>query len=86
MDMKLLRPDSTTAGVVVAVVVITVLFVEIRKRILNPSRLPVFNDRKWYELGYGKATGRYIADPEGLIRKGLKIVGITSFVQLLLVW
>ncbi|KAE8143102.1 cytochrome P450 [Aspergillus pseudotamarii] len=64
--------DSITANVVVGVVIIAVLFVEISKRIPNPSKLPVFNDRKWFEFGYGKATARYIADPEGWIRHGLK--------------
>ncbi|KAE8330405.1 cytochrome P450 [Aspergillus sergii] len=64
--------DSITANIVVGVFVIAVLIVEIRRRTLNPSKLPVFNDRKWFEFGYGKATARYIADPEGWIRKGLK--------------
>ncbi|KAE8168343.1 cytochrome P450 [Aspergillus tamarii] len=72
MAINWFHHDSITANVVVGVVIITVLFVEIRKRLLNPSRLPVFNDQKWFEFGYGKATARYIADPEGWIRNGLK--------------
>ncbi|KAJ6181200.1 hypothetical protein N7519_011661 [Penicillium mononematosum] len=64
--------DSTSGGLVLGAIAITFLLLEIRARKLNPSRLPVFNDRKWWEFGYGKATKRYIDDPEGLIRAGLK--------------
>ncbi|CAG7945070.1 unnamed protein product [Penicillium nalgiovense] len=64
--------DSTSGGLVLGVIAITFFLLEIRARQLNPSRLPVFNDRKWWEFGYGKATKRYIDDPEGLIKAGLK--------------
>ena len=66
--------DSTPAGVVLGVILVAFLFVQIRARILNPSRLSVFNDRKWLEFGYTNARQRYIDDPEGLIRSGLQQV------------
>ena len=78
--------QSNPAGVAFAVVVISYLLLKIRARILNPSNLPVFNDRKWYEFGYGKATHRYISDPEGWIRYGLKHVRKTILMQSQLVY
>ncbi|KAJ5087828.1 cytochrome P450 [Penicillium angulare] len=70
--MELLGSDLSPANVILGLVVITILVVKIRERMWNPSSLPVYNDRKWYEFGYGKATGRYLVDPEGLIRSGLE--------------
>lgn len=78
--------DSTSAGVVLGVVVIAFLFVEMKASMLNPSRLPVFNDRRWFEFGYGKATERYISDLEGLLGFGLENVRIALFMQSLLVY
>lgn len=78
--------DSTSGGLVLGVVVIAFFLLEIRARRLNPSRLPVFNDRKWWEFGYGKATHRYISDPEGWIRSGLKKVRTAPFTQSRLIY
>ncbi|KAI9045989.1 cytochrome P450 [Aspergillus affinis] len=76
--------DSATANVLVVVVGIIFILVQARSRKLNPSGLPVFNDRKWFEFGYDKAKKRYIADPESLIRSGLKKVRIAVFTQSML--
>lgn len=62
------------AGLVLGAFVLIFLFLQIRARSWNPSGLPVFNDRKWFELGYGKATKRYITDPKGLIESGFQKV------------
>lgn len=78
--------DSTSGGLVLGAIVITFVLLEIRARRLNPSRLPVFNDRKWWEIGYGKATKRYISDPEGLIKSGLEKVCKALFMQSRLIY
>ncbi|PWY75297.1 cytochrome P450 [Aspergillus sclerotioniger CBS 115572] len=64
--------DGNVGGVILGIIVITFLVLRIRERLWNPSKMPVFNDRKWFEFGYGNAKNRYVADPEGLIRHGLK--------------
>lgn len=76
-----LTQDYNSAGAALGVVLIVFLLLHIRARILNPSGLPVFNDRKWFEFGYGRATQRYISDPEGLIRSGLEKVCTDLSVQ-----
>lgn len=78
--------DSTSGGFVLGAIVITFVLLEIRARRLNPSRLPVFNDRKWWEIGYGKATKRYISDPEGMIKSGLEKVCEALFMQSQLIY
>lgn len=78
--------DSTSGGLVLGLIVVTFLVLEIRARRFNPSRLPVFNDRKWWEIGYGRATKRYISDPEGLIKSGLEKVCKSPFTQSRLIY
>lgn len=78
------RIDPNSVVLVLGTLVVIYILLEIRARRLNPSRLPVFNDRKWFEFGYGKATKRYISDPEGMLRSGFQHVRKASLRQLLL--
>lgn len=79
MDPTLLfHIEFNPAGAALALIAVSYLLWKIWAKISNPSNLPVFNDRKWYEFGYGAATHRYISDPEGWIRHGLKHVRKTQ--------
>lgn len=79
------RIDSNSVVLVLGTFVVIYILLGIRARRLNPSRLPVFNDRKWFEFGYGKATKRYISDPEGMLRSGFRHVRTASPMQSLLI-
>ena len=70
--------DAKYAGLVLGAVLMINFVLEFRARRWNPSNLPVLNNRKWFELGYGKATQRYNSDPLGMLKSGFQNVRTSS--------
>ncbi|KAJ5096610.1 hypothetical protein N7456_007331 [Penicillium angulare] len=64
--------QSSELSVIIATLILIFLVRVIFSRPWNPSKLPLVNGKKWYELGYGGVEKRFNADTKGLCQSGFQ--------------